>query len=92
MPQDLKIDCIELPATDLDAVQAFCAGVFGWTFEDHGDDYRAPVPFYGPRRQRAGGVVRDLSRSPGRGPGQAPANQQSGSRSASASPSLRGAT
>jgi len=41
MPQDLKIDYIELPASDFDAVQAFYERVFGWTFEDHGPDYRA---------------------------------------------------
>jgi len=39
--QDLKIDYIELPARDLDAVQAFYERVFGWTFQDYGPDYRA---------------------------------------------------
>ena len=41
MPHDLKIDYIELPAADLDAVRAFYAAVFGWTFEAFGDDYLA---------------------------------------------------
>jgi len=41
VPQDLKIDYIELPARDLDAVQAFYERVFGWTFQDYGPDYRA---------------------------------------------------
>lgn len=41
MPNDLKIDYIELPASDLDAVEAFYAQVFGWTFEDYGSEYRA---------------------------------------------------
>ncbi len=36
-----KIDYIELPATDFDAVQAFYEAVFGWTFTDYGADYRA---------------------------------------------------
>ena len=41
MPTDLKIDYIELPASDLDAVEAFYRAVFGWTFEDYGPEYRA---------------------------------------------------
>ncbi len=36
-----KIDYIELPASDLDAVQAFYSAVFGWTFESYGDEYLA---------------------------------------------------
>ena len=41
MPQDMKIDYIELPAADFDAVEAFYREVFGWTFEDYGEGYRA---------------------------------------------------
>ena len=41
MSNDLKIDYIELPASDFDAVQAFYETVFGWQFEDYGDQYRA---------------------------------------------------
>ena len=41
MPIDRKIDYIELPAADLDAVEAFYGAVFGWTFEDYGEGYRA---------------------------------------------------
>ncbi len=41
MPADRKIDYLELPARDLDAVQAFYAQAFGWTFTDYGPDYRA---------------------------------------------------
>lgn len=41
MPADLKIDYIELPASDFDAVEAFYTSVFGWTFEDYGSEYRA---------------------------------------------------
>lgn len=41
MPQDMKVDYLELPASDFDAVQQFYAGVFNWTFTDYGPDYRA---------------------------------------------------
>lgn len=41
MPEDQKIDYLELPANDFDAVQAFYAAVFDWTFTDYGADYRA---------------------------------------------------
>lgn len=41
MSTDLKIDYIELPAADFDAVQAFYEKVFGWTFESYGEQYRA---------------------------------------------------
>jgi predicted enzyme related to lactoylglutathione lyase len=38
---DQKINYLELPARDLDAVQAFYEGAFGWTFTDYGPEYRA---------------------------------------------------
>ena len=41
MQKNLKIDYIELPAADLDAVETFYARVFGWSFEHYGDEYRA---------------------------------------------------
>lgn len=41
MPNDLKIDYIELPAADFAAVEAFYTSVFGWTFESYGDEYHA---------------------------------------------------
>ena len=41
MPEDRRIDYVELPAADLDAVEAFYSAAFGWTFEDYGADYRA---------------------------------------------------
>ena len=41
MPDDQKIDYLELPASDFDAVQKFYAQAFGWTFTDYGPDYRA---------------------------------------------------
>ncbi|MEE9319201.1 MAG: VOC family protein [Granulosicoccus sp.] len=41
MPQNLKIDYIELPAADFTAIQDFYSNVFGWTFESWGDQYLA---------------------------------------------------
>ncbi|MGB0848369.1 MAG: VOC family protein [Thiolinea sp.] len=41
MPLDRKIDYIELPAADFDAVQRFYEKTFGWTFTDYGPEYRA---------------------------------------------------
>ena len=41
MPSHNRIDYIELPATNLEAVKDFYADVFGWTFTDHGPDYVA---------------------------------------------------
>lgn len=41
MPSDMKIDYIELPAANLDAVETFYKAVFSWTFEDYGPEYRA---------------------------------------------------
>lgn len=41
MPSDQKIDYIEFPAGDFDAVQSFYEKAFGWTFTDYGPEYRA---------------------------------------------------
>jgi predicted enzyme related to lactoylglutathione lyase len=41
MPTDGKIDYVELPAKDLDAVQSFYSQAFGWNFTDYGPEYRA---------------------------------------------------
>ena len=41
MSKDLKVDYIEWPARDFDAVQAFYERVFNWSFTDYGPDYRA---------------------------------------------------
>lgn len=41
MSTDQKIDYIELPASDFDAVQGFYHAAFGWTFTDYGPEYRA---------------------------------------------------
>ena len=41
MSTDQKIDYIELPARDFDAVQDFYEKAFGWKFTDYGPDYRA---------------------------------------------------
>jgi predicted enzyme related to lactoylglutathione lyase len=39
--EDQKIDYVEFPARDFDAVQSFYEQAFGWTFTDYGDEYRA---------------------------------------------------
>lgn len=41
MPIDQKINYLELPARDLDAVQRFYEGTFGWSFTDYGPEYRS---------------------------------------------------
>jgi predicted enzyme related to lactoylglutathione lyase len=41
MPSDRKIDYIELPTADLDAVQTFYENTFDWSFTDFGPGYRA---------------------------------------------------
>ncbi|MCA8941472.1 MAG: VOC family protein [Planctomycetes bacterium] len=35
----LRIDYVELPATDLAAMQSFYGAAFGWTFQSWGEDY-----------------------------------------------------
>lgn len=41
MQTDQKIDYIEFPAADFDAVQAFYERAFNWQFTDYGPEYRA---------------------------------------------------
>ena len=41
MPDTTKINYVELPAADLDVVEEFYSGAFGWTFTDYGSEYRA---------------------------------------------------
>ncbi len=41
MPSDQKVDYIELPAKDFDAIQSFYEKTFGWSFTDYGPEYRA---------------------------------------------------
>lgn len=41
MSTNLRINYLELPARDLDAVQRFYQGAFGWSFTEYGPDYRA---------------------------------------------------
>lgn len=41
MPTDQKIDYIELPGQDFDALEKFYSTTFGWTFTDYGPEYRA---------------------------------------------------
>jgi len=38
---DQKINYLELPARDLDAIQGFYEGAFDWSFTDYGPEYRA---------------------------------------------------
>ena len=41
MSKDLKIDYVEFPAQDFDAVEKFYSESFGWKFTDYGPEYRA---------------------------------------------------
>lgn len=41
MPTNRKIDYIEFPASDFNAVQSFYEKAFGWSFTDYGPEYRA---------------------------------------------------
>ncbi len=41
MGHNEKINYVEFPARDLDATKAFFADVFGWSFNDFGNDYTA---------------------------------------------------
>lgn len=41
MPDDLKVDYIELPAADFAKQQEFFESVFDWTFTSYGPEYHA---------------------------------------------------
>jgi predicted enzyme related to lactoylglutathione lyase len=41
MPENLKLDYLELPAADLPAIKAFYEAVFAWSFTDYGPEYTA---------------------------------------------------
>ncbi len=41
MNNTLKINYLELPAADLDVIQAFYEQAFAWTFTDYSPEYRA---------------------------------------------------
>ena len=41
MPIDQKVDYLELPAEDLNAVQTFYEAAFNWSFTDYGPEYKA---------------------------------------------------
>ena len=41
MQEDQKIDYVEFPASNFDAVQAFYSNAFAWQFTDYGPEYRA---------------------------------------------------
>lgn len=53
---NLKIDYIELPASDIEATKGFYTEVFGWTFQDYGPDYTS---FFDGRL--AGGFTKDAT-------------------------------
>lgn len=57
---DRRIDYIELPAADLEAMKRFYGDVFGWEFQDWGPDY---VSFADGRL--AGGFRRESEVAPG---------------------------
>jgi uncharacterized protein len=41
MTDNVKINYIELPASNLDATKRFFTDAFGWTFTDYGPEYTA---------------------------------------------------
>jgi predicted enzyme related to lactoylglutathione lyase len=41
MQDDLKVDYVEFPCADFDAVQTFYEKAFNWKFTDYGPEYRA---------------------------------------------------
>ena len=41
MPIDQKIDYVEFPAANFEAIKSFYTKAFGWTFQDFGDEYCA---------------------------------------------------
>lgn len=41
MQTDQKVDYLELPGRDFDALQSFYEKAFNWSFTDYGPDYRA---------------------------------------------------
>ena len=41
MARDQKVDYVEFPARDFDAVQEFYEAAFSWKFTDYGPEYRA---------------------------------------------------
>ncbi len=41
MSKEGRIDYVELPGGDLDALERFYSAAFGWEFTDYGPEYRA---------------------------------------------------
>jgi predicted enzyme related to lactoylglutathione lyase len=41
MPQNLKVDYLEIPGSGFDALEEFYSSVFDWKFTDYGPEYRA---------------------------------------------------
>ena len=60
---NLRIDYIEFPVTDLKKTKAFYAEILGWKFEDYGEDYtsfhdgRLAGGFYKSPAVRTGGPL-----------------------------------
>lgn len=63
MPVDQKIDYLEIPASDFDAVQRFYENAFAWSFTDYGPDYRA----FTDGKMDGGFYKSELRSSPGNG-------------------------
>lgn len=62
MRAENRIDYVEIPVADLEAARDFLAAMFGWEFQQWGDDY---VSFNDGRLD--GGLERASGRAPGRG-------------------------
>jgi hypothetical protein len=60
MREDGKIDYIEFPGSHLEAIKAFYAAAFGWSFTDYGPGY---VAFEGEGTD--GGFSSDAGEAPG---------------------------
>lgn len=58
MSTDQKIDYLELPGDDFDALQKFYSDVFEWAFTDYGPEYRAFTD-----RKLAGGFYKSKLKS-----------------------------
>ena len=62
MRAENQIDYVEIPVADLEGAREFLAAMFGWEFQEWGDDY---VSFKDGRLD--GGLERASGRVPGRG-------------------------
>jgi predicted enzyme related to lactoylglutathione lyase len=60
---DLRMDYVEFPATDIPRTKQFYQQVFGWKFEDYGPDYTSFVD-----GRIAGGFTAERKGTAGSGP------------------------